>query len=61
MLIRTGAFRFTIKTKKELLWEANFLAQKNKKHSTADLLFKNEPLEFCLPEFGAKSSLFSNK
>jgi hypothetical protein len=31
ILIRCGAFRFTGKTKKELLWEAHFLTTKEKK------------------------------
>jgi DNA polymerase-3 subunit alpha len=49
ILIRIGAFRFTGKNKKELLWEANFLQKKNSKHSTASLLFKEKPIEFTLP------------
>jgi DNA-directed DNA polymerase III PolC len=49
ILIRIGAFRFTGKNKKELLWEANFLQKKNGNHSTASLLFKEKPIEFRLP------------
>jgi len=49
ILIRIGAFRFTGKSKKELLWEANFLQKKNSNHSTAASLFKEKPLEFRLP------------
>ena len=49
ILIRIGAFRFTGKNKKELLWEANFLQKKNSNHSTAGSLFKEKPLEFRLP------------
>lgn len=49
ILIRIGAFRFTGKNKKELLWEANFLQKKNSNHSTASLLFKEKPVEFRLP------------
>jgi DNA polymerase-3 subunit alpha len=49
ILIRIGAFRFTGKSKKELLWEANFLQKKNTKHSTVSLLFSEKPVEFTLP------------
>jgi DNA-directed DNA polymerase III PolC len=49
-LISVGAFRFTGKTKKQLLWEANFLQKKNKTHIPAsDSLFKEKPVEFSLP------------
>ena len=51
MLIRVGAFRFTGKCKKELLWEANFLQKKSSKHSTMSVLFKEAPLVFTLPAF----------
>ena len=50
ILIRIGAFRFSGKSKKELLWEANFLQKKNSKHSTSALLFREKPMEFTLPE-----------
>ncbi len=50
MLIRIGAFRFTGRSKKELLWEANFLQKKNSKHSVASILFKERPIAFTLPE-----------
>lgn len=50
ILIRIGAFRFSGKSKKELLWEANFLQKKNSKHSTASMLFKEKPVQFTLPE-----------
>lgn len=50
MLIRIGAFRFTGRSKKELLWEANFLQKKNSKHSVASILFKEKPIAFTLPE-----------
>ena len=51
MLISIGAFRFTGKTKKQLLWEANFLQKKNQPglHCGA-ALFEEEPLQFTLPE-----------
>jgi DNA polymerase-3 subunit alpha len=49
-LISIGAFRFTGKTKKQLLWEANFLQKKNQPelHGGA-ALFEEEPLRFDLP------------
>ena len=50
LLIRIGAFRFTGKSKKELLWEANFLQKKSSKHSMVGLLFKEQPVAFTLPE-----------
>ena len=49
ILIRIGALRFTGKTKKELLWEANFLQQRNSRHSVANVLFKEKPIDFKLP------------
>lgn len=49
ILIRIGAFRFTQRNKKELLWEANFLQKKNSKHSTASVLFTDKPITFNLP------------
>jgi DNA polymerase-3 subunit alpha len=50
ILIRIGAFRFSGKTKKELLWEANFLHKKNTSSSPSGFLFREEPLHFHLPE-----------
>jgi DNA polymerase III alpha subunit len=49
-LIRVGAFRFTGKNKKELLWEANFL-QKRIKHRSINChtLFEEKPVVFNLP------------
>ena len=49
ILIRIGAFRFSHKNKKELLWEANFMQKKSAKHSVEALIFKEEPLAFNLP------------
>lgn len=49
ILIRIGAFRFSGKNKKELLWEANFLQKKNSKHTVDSLLFKDTPVAFQLP------------
>lgn len=48
ILIRIGAFRFTGKNKKELLWEANFL-QKQSVHVASRQLFVSEPVTFKLP------------
>jgi DNA polymerase-3 subunit alpha len=50
-LVSIGAFRFTGKTKKQLLWEANFLQKKNQPqlHSSR-ALFDEPALEFKLPE-----------
>ena len=51
LLVSIGAFRFTGKTKKALLWEANFLQKKNKHHfSHTPSLFKEKPVDFQLPE-----------
>ncbi|HEX3767228.1 MAG TPA: DNA polymerase III subunit alpha, partial [Puia sp.] len=50
ILIRVGAFQFTGKTKKELLWEANFLHKKNMTPSHSGFLFREEIQHFRLPE-----------
>ena len=50
LLIRIGAFMFTGKTKKELLWEANFLSKKNTRPSGSGFLFHEQPQQFRLPE-----------
>jgi DNA-directed DNA polymerase III PolC len=50
ILIRIGALRFTGKSKKELLWEANFLNKKKDKQSGSGFLFHEEPQNFRLPE-----------
>ncbi|MDE3214124.1 MAG: DNA polymerase III subunit alpha, partial [Bacteroidota bacterium] len=51
ILIHIGAFRFTAKTKKQLLWEANFLQKKNQPELHAGPpLFEEAPLAFTLPE-----------
>ncbi|RPD51416.1 DNA polymerase III subunit alpha [Paracnuella aquatica] len=50
VLIRIGAFRFTGKNKKELLWEANFLHKRLKRQEAATLFAEEEkPVEFKLP------------
>ncbi|MBS1918285.1 MAG: DNA polymerase III subunit alpha [Bacteroidetes bacterium] len=51
ILIRVGAFAFTGKSKKELLWEASFLQKKNEKHVPAhESLFGHDEKKFELPE-----------
>lgn len=50
-LISVGAFSFTGKAKKKLLWEANFLQKKNQPVATGAVsMFKEKPLEFHLPD-----------
>lgn len=52
ILVSIGAFRYTGKSKKTLLWEANFLQKKNKDHvPAAESLFSEPPITFTLPEF----------
>jgi len=50
ILISVGALRFTGKTKKRLLWEANFLQRNIAHHDASHTLFKEEPLNIVLPE-----------
>lgn len=49
ILIRIGAFRFTGRNKKELLWEANLLQKKNARHPAEKTLFAEQPINFRLP------------
>jgi len=50
ILIRTGALRFTGKSKKELLWEGDFLQRKTRDTiAIPHPLFKEAPLSFTLP------------
>ncbi len=49
-LIRSGAFRFTGKSKALLLWEAHMLINKGKSE-TARTLFNPEPKKFVMPPF----------
>jgi len=50
ILIRTGAFRFTGKSKQKLLWEAMlFLSSTRAKPVTTEDLFDTEPKDFPLP------------
>lgn len=50
ILINCGALRFTGKSKKTLLWEANFLQKQNRVPVYAGQpIFKEDPLHFTLP------------
>lgn len=49
-LIRTGAFRFTGRGKKELLWDAHFILSGSKKREVSPNLFEVEAKEFTIPE-----------
>ncbi|AXY72575.1 DNA polymerase III subunit alpha [Paraflavitalea soli] len=50
ILISVGAFRFTGKSKKQLLWEANFLQKRYAAPALPHTLFKEKPVEFQLPD-----------
>ncbi|MDP9041955.1 MAG: DNA polymerase III subunit alpha, partial [Bacteroidota bacterium] len=50
ILIRVGAFQFSGKSKKELLWEANFLHKKNTSASGSGFLFREHTQTFHMPE-----------
>jgi error-prone DNA polymerase len=50
VLVRIGAFRFTGKTKKELMWEAHLLLTKEKPEPVNKLLFTEPVKEYKLPE-----------
>jgi len=50
ILIRVGAFNFTQKTKKELLWNAHFILSKSKKTAPERTLFQQEVKEFSIPD-----------
>jgi DNA polymerase-3 subunit alpha len=49
LLIRLNSFRFTGKTKKELLWEAHMLLGKSSSNEDHHLLFTEKPKVFNLP------------
>ncbi len=50
LLIRIDALRFTGKSKKQLLWEGDFLLKKTKTHGQAwQPLFREAPVSFTLP------------
>lgn len=50
ILIRAGAFRFTGKSKKELLWDAHYLLGHSKKTIPEKSLFETKTKEFNLPD-----------
>ena len=50
LLIRGGAFRFTGKSKKELLWDAHFLLANNKNLRPSKTLFDIEIKNFEMPQ-----------
>lgn len=50
ILISAGALRFTGKSKKQLLWEANFLQKRFTTPVVAHTLFKEKPVAFKLPD-----------
>ena len=50
ILIRAGAFRFTGKSKKELLWDAHYLLGHSKKIVPEKSLFETKTKEFNLPD-----------
>ncbi|HKO80717.1 MAG TPA: hypothetical protein VJU78_09985, partial [Chitinophagaceae bacterium] len=50
LLISVGAFRFTGKSKKQLLWEANSLHKNRVQVHNTTSLFKDPPIEFKLPD-----------
>jgi len=49
ILLRIGAFRFSKKNKKELMWEAHWLLNKKKPEVVTEKLFREKPKEFALP------------
>ena len=49
LLIRSGAFRFTGKSKPELLWEAHLLVKAEKKRPAGKMLFQTRRRQFKLP------------
>lgn len=49
LLIRVGAFNFTGKNKKELLWQAHAIIQPVKQADTSNQLFKKQHRTFSLP------------
>jgi DNA polymerase-3 subunit alpha len=51
ILIKLGAFRFTGKTKAQLLWEAHMLINKSKARPQLSSLFRPELTNYRLPKF----------
>jgi DNA polymerase III alpha subunit len=50
ILVRIGAFRFTGKNRKELMWEVHWLHHKTKPVAVTQKLFREAPRSFELPE-----------
>lgn len=50
LLIRIGAFRFTGRSKKELLWDVHLLIGEEKKTTVRHELFPTKPEQYDLPE-----------
>jgi DNA-directed DNA polymerase III PolC len=50
ILIRLDAFRFTGKTKKQLLWEAHLTLGKGTHENDMPKLFREKPIKFTLPQ-----------
>jgi len=55
ILVRIGAFRFTGKTKRELLWEAHLYHNKTKNKNEGKGMFTNLTRKFTLPELEKES------
>lgn len=51
VLIQIGAFRFTGKPKKELMWEAHLTLSKTKQREVAPKLFREPAKDFHFPDF----------
>ena len=50
LLVRVGALRFTGKSKKQLLWEGDYLQKKMRTHSAVcEPLFRQQPVDLTLP------------
>jgi DNA polymerase-3 subunit alpha len=56
ILVRVGAFGFTRKDKKTLLWEAHFLLGKEKKSAPSLRLFETPHADYRLPEFSTEQA-----
>lgn len=50
LLVRINAFRFTQKSKSQLLWEAHLVQKTNKQIPKTNLLFKSKRKQFTLPK-----------
>ncbi|PWD97495.1 DNA polymerase III subunit alpha [Marinilabilia rubra] len=55
LLIRLGVFRFTGKSKPELLWEGHLLLGGSKKSNTGKVLFQTDSPQYDLPSFEQSS------